>query len=226
MCHSGNFGYNWGKMVDVNHFCPSTGYQKIPKERATGSFVQVDSMLLNRSVSTNILDRLDGVTSGLIFNKNKPNGTFTDISIRGRSTIFGNDKPLIVLDNFPYEGDASNINPNDVASITVLKDAAAASIWGTRAGNGVIVINTKNAKFGQSLEVKYRGQYGITELQKFNIDVMNTRQLLEFIYKNAQMGIQTLPKLIEKADNPQLIDSMTRQLAEYEEIIKTLKEQL
>ena len=122
----------------------STGYQKIPKERATGSFVQVDSKLLNRTVSTNILDRLDGVTSGLIFNKNKPNGTFTDISIRGRSTIFGNDKPLIVLDNFPYEGDVSNINPNDVASITVLKDAAAASIWGTRAGNGVIVITTKN----------------------------------------------------------------------------------
>lgn len=49
----------------------------------------------------------------------------------------------------------------------------------------------------------------------------DTRQLLEFIYKNAQMGIQTLPKLIEKADNPQLIDNMTRQLAEYEEIVKT-----
>jgi len=124
----------------------SNGYQTLPKERATGSFALLDSALINRRVSTNILDRLDGVTSGLIFNQNKPDPNSSDISIRGRSTLFANDQPLIVLDNFPYEGDPGNINPNDVASITVLKDAAAASIWGVRAGNGVIVITTKKGK--------------------------------------------------------------------------------
>ena len=115
-------------------------------EGSTGSFVQVDNKLLNRRVRTNILDRLEGVTSGLLFNKNSLTANEKlGITIRGRNTL--DDKvsadPLIVLDNFPYDGDISNINPNDIESITVLKDAAAASIWGARSGNGVIVITTK-----------------------------------------------------------------------------------
>lgn len=93
----------------------STGYQTLSKERATGSFVQIDNKLLNRSVSTNIIDRLDGVTSGLIFNKNSSTIGVnpSSISIRGRSTIYANPNPLIVIDNFPYSGDISSINPNE-----------------------------------------------------------------------------------------------------------------
>lgn len=132
----------------------STGYQETPKERATGSFVHLDNELINRSVSTNILERLDGVSSGLIFNKSGGFNT-PDISIRGRSTILGNPEPLVVVDNFPYSGDISTLNPNDVESITILKDAAAASIWGTRAGNGVIVIKTKSGKFNQKIQVNF-----------------------------------------------------------------------
>ena len=125
----------------------STGYQKIPKERATGSFVLIDSTLINQRVTTNILDRLDGVTNGLIFNRNLDNqANNAAISIRGRSTLFANPNPLIVLDNFPYDGDLENINPNDIENISILKDAAAASIWGVRAGNGVIVITTKKGR--------------------------------------------------------------------------------
>ncbi|MCL4640313.1 MAG: SusC/RagA family TonB-linked outer membrane protein [Olivibacter sp.] len=133
----------------------STGYQTLPKERATGSFVQVDNELLNRRVSTNILDRLDGVTSGLIFNKS--NITDEKFSIRGRSTLLDATaaSSLIVLDNFPYEGNIENINPNDIESITVLKDAAAASIWGARSGNGVIVITTKKGKKGEPLTIEF-----------------------------------------------------------------------
>lgn len=130
----------------------STGYQDIPKERTTGSFVKIDNELINRRVSTDILSRIDGITSGLIFNTNRRQAN--DISIRGRSTIFANDKPLIVVDNFPYEGDINNINPNDIESINILKDAAAASIWGARSGNGVIVIVTKKGKFNQPLRIE------------------------------------------------------------------------
>lgn len=130
-----------------------TGYQNIPKERATGSFVFIDSALLERSVTTNILERLDGVTSSTIFNKTGGYNTPV-ISIRGRSTILGNPNPLVVVDNFPYHGDISTINPADVESITILKDAAAASIWGTQAGNGVIVVTTKSGKFNQKTQVK------------------------------------------------------------------------
>ncbi|WP_316819260.1 SusC/RagA family TonB-linked outer membrane protein [Pedobacter nyackensis] len=113
----------------------STGYQEIPKERATGSYTTIDNKLLNRTVSTDLLTRLKGVTNGLL--------TEGNVTIRGRSTIFSDVAPLIVVDNFPFDGDINTINPETVENITILKDAAAASIWGVRAGNGVIVITTK-----------------------------------------------------------------------------------
>jgi len=119
----------------------STGYQNLPVERVTGSFAAMDKELISRSVSTNFLDRLENVVSGVIFNKGPGTGG-EKLSIRGRSTLFANAEPLIVLDNFPYDGSLESINPNDIEQITVLKDAAAASIWGARAGNGVIVITT------------------------------------------------------------------------------------
>ncbi len=150
---------------ELDQVIVSTGYQVIPKERATGSFVLVDSNLLNRSVSTDILSRLEGVTSGLLFNKNNlSSNEKTGIAIRGRSTIDEkvNANPLIILDNFPYEGDLSNINPNDVENITVLKDAAAASIWGSRAGNGVIVITTKKGRYNEPLKVTFNSNLTIS----------------------------------------------------------------
>lgn len=132
----------------------STGYQKISKDKSPGSFVKIDNELINRRVSTNIIDRLEGITSGLIFNKNvNANVNQSELSIRGRTTIFANPDPLIVVDNFPYTGDIDNINPNDVESITVLKDADAASIWGAYSGNGVIVITTKKGKYNQPFKL-------------------------------------------------------------------------
>jgi len=122
----------------------NTGYQKLPQERATGSFEHVGNELLNRSVGANILDRLENVTSGLYTSQNDVGPD--KYVIRGRSTIFADATPLIVVDNFPFDGSIDDINPNDVESVTVLKDASAASIWGARAGNGVIVITTKAGK--------------------------------------------------------------------------------
>lgn len=119
------------------------GYQELPKERATGSFSKVNNELFNRRVGPTVLDRIENLVPGVLFNK----GESPDpLLVRGRSSIFGDVRPLIVIDNFPYDGDINNINPNDIESITVLKDAAAASIWGARAGNGVIVIATKKGK--------------------------------------------------------------------------------
>jgi len=130
----------------------STGYQNLPKERATGSFERIDSALLNRTVSTGILERLEGVTSGLFVKKT---ATGNDYVIRGLSTFTsGITEPLVVVDNFPFEGRLENINPNDVENITVLKDAAATSIWGARAGNGVIVITTRKGKLEQPLKLQ------------------------------------------------------------------------
>ncbi|MEP0713601.1 MAG: SusC/RagA family TonB-linked outer membrane protein [Algoriphagus sp.] len=140
----------------------STGYQQLPKERVTGSFVQLDNELVNRSVTTDVLQRLENVTPGLIFNKDGSDKS-NSISIRGTSTIFADSEPLIIIDNFPYDGSIDNINPNDVESITVLKDAAAASIWGARAGNGVIVITTKSASYGQGMKVSFNANITVSE---------------------------------------------------------------
>lgn len=134
----------------------SNGYQKIPRERATGSFVQVSNELFNRRVGPTVLERLEGVASSVMFpNKNiPPYSNEAYISVRGRSTILANAQPLLVVDNFPYAGDINLLNPNDVENITVLKDAAAASIWGAFSGNGVIVITTKKGKLRQPFKVQ------------------------------------------------------------------------
>jgi TonB-linked SusC/RagA family outer membrane protein len=140
----------------------STGYQSLPKERATGSFAFLDSQLVQRKVSATVLDRLEDVTPGLIFNRGI-NATNEPVTIRGRSTVYANTSPLIIVDNFPYDGPLENINPNDVASMTVLRDAAAASIWGARAGNGVIVITTVKGSQGQPLKVSLNSNVTVSE---------------------------------------------------------------
>ncbi|HAL51991.1 SusC/RagA family TonB-linked outer membrane protein [Sphingobacterium multivorum] len=126
----------------------SSGYQQLRPNEMTGSFQVLDKKTLDQQVGINILDRLNNLTPG--FRK----GTFEfqpnrnerlNISIRGLSTIEASKDPLIVLDGFIYEGDIDNIDPNSIASVTVLKDAAATSIWGARAGNGVIVLTSINA---------------------------------------------------------------------------------
>ncbi|QEH39445.1 SusC/RagA family TonB-linked outer membrane protein [Chitinophaga sp. XS-30] len=168
----------------------STGYQDIPKERATGSFVQLDNELVNRTVSTNILDRIYNVTSSLKFEPRpgSPNANGSNISIRGFSTINANMKPLIVIDGFPYEEDGNstnillnNLNPNDVQSITILRDAAAASIWGARSGNGVIVITTKKGRFNKKAKVQLNANVNITEKPNLGyLPIISSRDAIEF----------------------------------------------
>jgi TonB-dependent starch-binding outer membrane protein SusC len=150
----------------------NTGFQLLKPNEINGSVFVVDNKTLNRQTGANILDRLNGVVPGLTFlvGKNNSNGNpqnNTGIRINGPGTINGPLDPLIVVDNFPFEGDISNINPNDVESVTVLKDAAATSIWGPRAGNGVIVITTKKGKFNQPLRVSFNSDMILT--QKANL---------------------------------------------------------
>lgn len=131
----------------------STGYQTIPKERATGSFGTVSKAQLNKP-SLNISQRLIGAVAGVQARSMDADGT-PSFEIRGQTSLYGNARPLVVVDGFAVQGDFSTINPGDVESITVLKDAAAASIWGARAANGVIVITTKSAKKGTPLKVEF-----------------------------------------------------------------------
>jgi len=129
----------------------STGYQTLPKERATGSFSVVNQEQLEQQVGMNILDRLPAVANGV--SMDRATGPEGKLMVRGLSTIRGERAPLIVVDNFPYDGDIENINPQDVKDVVVLKDAAASSIWGARAGNGVIVITTKKGTFEKPISI-------------------------------------------------------------------------
>lgn len=170
----------------------SNGYQKIPKERATGSFSFEDNKLFNQRVSKDVISRLDGNIPGLIFQKNtQAAGTgYGDINIRGHNTLLADDRPLIVVDNFAYDGDLSSINPNDVESITVLKDAAAASIWGVRSGNGVIVITTKRGMRNAPARVDFNSNVSITGKPRIftNPGFLNSKDYIDFETKFFNQG--------------------------------------
>lgn len=146
---------------DIEEVVVSTGYSTAKQRHLTGSFEHINEELFNRQISTDVLSRLDGVANGLLFDKRSSSAA--PIQIRGLSTLTGDiSRPLIILDNFPYEGDVENINPNDIESVTVLKDAAAAAIWGARAGNGVIVLTSKSGVFNKQSNVSVTSNIGIT----------------------------------------------------------------
>ncbi|SMC86897.1 SusC/RagA family TonB-linked outer membrane protein [Pedobacter africanus] len=137
----------------------STGYQSLPRERAAGSFGVIKQATLDKRSNVNILSYLEGQVPGLL------TGADGRITIRGQSTLVNANKdPLIVLDGFPIERSVESINPNDVESITVLKDASAASIWGVRAANGVIVIQTKRGQSAvKPLDISFSSTLSLTQ---------------------------------------------------------------
>lgn len=151
-----------------------TGYQTLSKERATGSFDIIDRKQLDKATG-NIASRLMGAAAGLSSTQDLyGNPTF---EIRGTSSFSVNSAPLLVVDGFAIEGGFESINPNDVESVTVLKDAAAASIWGAKSANGVIVITTKGgAGSGNKntvVNVDYSGFYKISP--KMDLDYALSR---------------------------------------------------
>lgn len=121
-----------------------TGYQTISKERSTGAFDVVKSEIISKSHASDLSTALQGATAGLHGTENEDGSI--DYTVRGISSLYANVQPLVVVDGFPVTNGFKDINPNDVESVTVLKDAAAASIWGARAANGVIVVTTRQGK--------------------------------------------------------------------------------
>lgn len=134
-----------------------TGYQTLSRERATGSFVTISESQLHNKPQIDLMQRLEGMTAGLMINSG-------DISIRGITTLQGNSKPLLVVDGFIWDDfNTDLLNSDNIKSVTVLKDASAASIYGTRSANGVIVITTKSGQAGKT-KVSAKYQHSITQL--------------------------------------------------------------
>lgn len=132
--------------------------------------------------NASLIQNLQGQVAGLnIGTGSGQPGADSTIILRGVGTINGNVEPLFVVDGIPVDEDGfRSISQNDIASYSILKDAAATSIYGNRGANGVIVITTKKGGYNQKLKFRYTTQFGYTELQNLNMELMSSKQLLQF----------------------------------------------
>ncbi len=135
------------------------GTQK--KSSFTGSAAEIKSDKIEGHVASNVTNALAGTTPGVQFTSSNgdPSSNGATLRIRGVGSISASNSPLYIVDGMPYEGVISNINPQDIASMTVLKDAAASAIYGARGANGVILITTKRGKSGDA-EIKFDAKFG------------------------------------------------------------------
>lgn len=120
--------------------------QKVDRKSFTGSVSTVTAKDISRRPVTNVANALEGATPGVAITSTGQPGASPDIQVRGQNTLSANGNPLIVLDGAPYSGTLASINPNDVETMVVLKDASATSIYGSRGANGVILITTKRGE--------------------------------------------------------------------------------
>jgi TonB-linked SusC/RagA family outer membrane protein len=174
------------------------GYGTVKKSDATGSVVSIKADQLNKGMITTPADMLQGKTPGVqITNNGGAPGSGSTIRIRGGSSLKASNDPLIVIDGLPISSTGisgmsdvlSTINPNDIESFSVLKDASATAIYGSRASNGVIVITTKKGTSGKpSINLDMTGS--LSYISK-KVDVMNASELKSFLntYLNAHTNI-------------------------------------
>ena len=148
-----------------------TGYGITQRKKdVTGSVVSVKGETLNEIKAPNLFNQLQGRAAGVdIVNNGNTIGTGGEIRIRGNRSITGNNNPLIVVDGMVYGGSINDINPDNVSSIDILKDASATAIYGSRGANGVILISTKRGTTGKPV-TSYNGYVGF-------VDVIDTYRL-------------------------------------------------
>ncbi|PAM92167.1 SusC/RagA family TonB-linked outer membrane protein [Flavobacterium sp. IR1] len=174
------------------------GYGTVKKKDATGSVSQISAKEFNKGINVTPESLISGRISGVNVTGGGSPGAKADIRIRGGSSLNASNEPLIVLDGLPLSNTVpsgstsilSTIDPNDIESFTVLKDASAAAIYGSRAANGVIVITTKKGSKG-GVKVNFSSQVGINTVAN-TVDVMNADQFRTLVNERgsaAQKGL-------------------------------------
>lgn len=162
------------------------GYGSSSKRKLTGAVTTVDSESIQELDPLNAATALQGTTAGVNVTPNSGSpGAESNIRIRGVATN-GNNSPLIILDGFQYDGGLNSLNPQDIESITVLKDAQAA-IYGSVGANGVILVETKSGTRNQKAQVNYNTYYGLQETSR-KLPLLNSNEyvlLLNESYSNA-----------------------------------------
>ena len=147
-----------------------------------GSVTTVSSGELADRPSANIADALQGKVAGLqIFNTSGEPQSSVSIRLRGESSLNLSNDPLYILDGVPVSSSVfTSINPQDIENISILKDASSTAIYGSRAANGVIFVSTKKGRKGEKPSISLRAQYGISMLTNYNMDMMNSEELIRF----------------------------------------------
>ena len=189
------------------------GYGSVKKKDATGSVTQLASKDFNKGANVTAENLLSGRIAGLTINAGGgAPGSGSQIRIRGGSSLSASNDPLIVIDGLPVTNDSNvgatsilaSLNPNDIESFNVLKDASASAIYGARAANGVIIITTKRG--GKKLSVDYNFQYGSGKIMN-KLDVMNAQQYSSFLQQYhptrvGELGIIN-PNIVDDPSTPQ-----------------------
>ncbi len=159
-----------------------TGYTTTTKTKSSVSSVRVSSETIENRPNASFVQTLTGQVPGLNITTStgQPGGNSL-VNLRGAASINGNTEPLFIIDGAPVDEDNfRSLNPQDIASIDVLKDAGATAIYGNRGANGVIVIKTRQGNFGQGLKVNYNGFVAYNTLQGDDYNRMSSQQLLRY----------------------------------------------
>jgi TonB-linked SusC/RagA family outer membrane protein len=169
---------------DLKEVVIQTGYGTVKKKDATGSVTTIKTDPINKGLQATVQDALVGRVAGVnIVPGNGSPGSTGKIRIRSGSSLSANNDPLIIIDGVPSESNSLGfINPNDVDTYTVLKDASATAIYGSRASNGVIIITTKKGSTTGGMRVNYSSNSTISQVNSY-YDALNTDQYREAFQK-------------------------------------------
>lgn len=188
------------------------GYGVVKKKDATGSISAVNSESFNRGLISSPSGLLSGKVAGVQVSSNGgAPGTSSTVKIRGGSSLSASNTPLYVIDGVPISNDVpggtldplNNINPNDIETFTVLKDASATAIYGSRASNGVIMITTKKGKEGGTVPIRinYSGKFSYQQIPK-TIGVLSTDEFTNMIKERYPERVDMLGTWTDPEGNP------------------------
>jgi TonB-linked SusC/RagA family outer membrane protein len=201
-----------------------TGYTRQRRGEYSGAGTKVQAAQINSIPSGSLDQILQGRAPGLLVTvgSGQP-GAAARVQIRGQGSISGGSDPLYVIDGVPVEGGVfQSINPNDIESVDVLRDASATALYGNRGGAGVIVVTTKRGRTGQT-SVTYSGQSGITQPGKQQFEMMNSAELLQFQEMLGMQSTNSLPGWLYSRKNPANAGATPATLAQYDRTLDSLR---
>lgn len=184
-----------------------TSYRTVAKPKSTDAVSTVTSETIENRPNASFVQTLQAQVPGLNIatGSGQPGASNTTVLLRGLGSINGNTEPLFIIDGVPMgESVFRSINPNDIESISVLKDAGATAIYGNRGANGVIEVTTKRGSFEQDLTIKYVGSTGVSSLQSHNYNLMSGADLMRF--EREAGAINWTDSEIENARNVDWLD--------------------